>query len=483
VVQEETDSLPVIEIENLGPIKKARFQLAPITVLIGPNNSGKSFLGTVIYALGRGIQSYTQSVSGGFLEEYSSRQRLAKLGEDDAAFRPILNTERKRLASLISRSFARIYGETAAELIRWGQTKLTVRLRLKNLTVTVIGSANEFRTNIRLRNTERAASEIRQTPGLGRLLRGLQETGKEVRLGTEQIAVRFDEYPFLEEREPRYSTSRWLLAGLDRSALNNPSYLLAERAGLIRIYRPLLSVYMRTSLPELLRRYGRRQPMEELIRELASPSLQLPILATDFLEDVLLGAPRRAVPKGRIPKVLQEMEKLMEGAVHVSENLDITYHQNGKGIDIVNASSMVAELVPIFQVLRRGVGRSLIVEEPEAHLHLRKQRDIARVFARLHNAKLSLFITTHSIAIPITLAHLAALSRISTGQRRKLHLDPEEAIPREALSLLFIKVDRQGNEVGSLNITSEGAIERIPYADELMEQLYYEEEKLSKLVP
>jgi hypothetical protein len=38
------------EISNVGPLRHAAVELRPLTILIGPNNTGKSFLATVIYS-------------------------------------------------------------------------------------------------------------------------------------------------------------------------------------------------------------------------------------------------------------------------------------------------------------------------------------------------------------------------------------------------------------------------------------------------
>ena len=42
-----------LEVENLGPISKANLDLRPLTVFIGPSNTGKSYLAILIYALHR----------------------------------------------------------------------------------------------------------------------------------------------------------------------------------------------------------------------------------------------------------------------------------------------------------------------------------------------------------------------------------------------------------------------------------------------
>ncbi len=38
----------IVEVENLGPIKKEKVELKPLTVFVGPNNTGKSYLAYLI---------------------------------------------------------------------------------------------------------------------------------------------------------------------------------------------------------------------------------------------------------------------------------------------------------------------------------------------------------------------------------------------------------------------------------------------------
>ena len=46
------DSLE-LEVSDFGPIVNAKIDLRPLTVFIGPSNTGKSYLATLIYALHR----------------------------------------------------------------------------------------------------------------------------------------------------------------------------------------------------------------------------------------------------------------------------------------------------------------------------------------------------------------------------------------------------------------------------------------------
>ena len=42
-----------IEVTDFGPIVEAKVDLRPLTVFIGPSNTGKSYLAILIYALHR----------------------------------------------------------------------------------------------------------------------------------------------------------------------------------------------------------------------------------------------------------------------------------------------------------------------------------------------------------------------------------------------------------------------------------------------
>ena len=67
-------------------------------------------------------------------------------------------------------------------------------------------------------------------------------------------------------------------------------------------------------------------------------------------------------------------------------------------IRLTQASSMVTEIAPLVLYLRSLVqpGDTLIIEEPEAHLHPGAQADIAVILARLVRAGVKVIITTHS---------------------------------------------------------------------------------------
>jgi predicted ATPase len=56
-----------LAIENFGLIEKADITLRPLTIFLGENNTGKSYVAQLIYALTRSITLYSSFIS----EKYS----------------------------------------------------------------------------------------------------------------------------------------------------------------------------------------------------------------------------------------------------------------------------------------------------------------------------------------------------------------------------------------------------------------------------
>ena len=55
---------PRLVVENLGPIRRADVALRPLTVLIGRNNTGKTYLAQALYAVHKAIDSFPLRQAG-----------------------------------------------------------------------------------------------------------------------------------------------------------------------------------------------------------------------------------------------------------------------------------------------------------------------------------------------------------------------------------------------------------------------------------
>jgi len=100
------------------------------------------------------------------------------------------------------------------------------------------------------------------------------------------------------------------------------------------------------------------------------------------------------------PDLLEDFADIIGGEYTVTHNDELYYVPKGKRIKLsVNeSSSAVRSLLDIGFYLRHEAERGdlLMVDEPELNLHPENQRRVARLFARLINLGIKVFITTHS---------------------------------------------------------------------------------------
>ena len=128
-----------------------------------------------------------------------------------------------------------------------------------------------------------------------------------------------------------------------------------------------------------------------------------------------------------IQKIADNLEKnLLKGLIEVKYNPveypDFVYIKDNLEISMLNASSMVTELAPIVLFLKHYVklGDTLIIEEPEAGLHPRAQKDMAGVLVALIKAGVNIVITTHSETLVQEISNYRMSEPISKEKRKEI---------------------------------------------------------------
>ena len=100
------------------------------------------------------------------------------------------------------------------------------------------------------------------------------------------------------------------------------------------------------------------------------------------------------------PEILDDFADIIGGEYLVTKSDELYYVPKGKRIKLTmdESSSAVRSLLDIGFYLRHvaAFGDLLMVDEPELNLHPENQRRVARLFARLINLGIKVFITTHS---------------------------------------------------------------------------------------
>lgn len=119
------------------------------------------------------------------------------------------------------------------------------------------------------------------------------------------------------------------------------------------------------------------------------------------------------------PEILDDFTDIIGGDYLVTKNDELYYVPKGKRIRLTmdESSSAVRSLLDIGFYIRHvaAPGDLLMVDEPELNLHPENQRRVARLFARLVNIGIKVFITTHSDYIIKELNTLIMLNQGESG--------------------------------------------------------------------
>ena len=170
--------------------------------------------------------------------------------------------------------------------------------------------------------------------------------------------------------------------------MGEPVYLPASRTGFMLTYPQLIENSLQVSFAPALQEN--------------SSALTLPYVG--FLQLIT-----KFESKGKLGKRKEEIVKYIEremtrGNVSIRKEMlpVIKYRPNGteKEIPLYIASSIVSEISPLLLLFKSDINfKTLIIEEPEAHLHPELQQKMARLIINLVNSGLQVWVTTHSDTI------------------------------------------------------------------------------------
>ena len=468
-----------LNISNFGPIAKADLELRPMSVFVGQSNTGKSYLGVLIYALHQFFSSYASSSHGGTIRPIGLP--FIKLIDEMALSAADINhlytwaaTERMRIESAsrsgtsppdsdlspeVSDLIRRALGEVSSlsevlkkEIVRCFGFETSESL--------VLYSPNDI-------NASKMRTVVSNSPYSYEI--GITE-GKTTIDPQIPDFVPFtisDNFPFPwfslspdDSAHLRESSVRVYLTVFASAALSlsvGPlgrlaHYLPAGRAGVMQAHqvavRGLIAGASRTSI---------------------RPALTMPVLSGvlgDFLEQLIeLGsasASREFQGGEALARLLEE--GLMRGSVGVERSeIDypsFVYRPNGwrRDLPLMHSSSMVSELAPIVLYLRHIVrpGDTLIIEEPEAHLHPTAQVELTRLLAGVVKAGIRVIITTHSEWVLWELANLVRMSELPLELRNGID-GAEHAIEATEIGAWLFQPDaeRRGSVVREIPLDTE----------------------------
>ncbi|MGA2541350.1 MAG: AAA family ATPase [Verrucomicrobiota bacterium] len=139
----------------------------------------------------------------------------------------------------------------------------------------------------------------------------------------------------------------------------------------------------------------------------------------------------RATTRGPLPDVRQRVENILKAQFKHEDNQDYLVHEDSRRVLLADSSSGQQAALPLLLTLGRVFSggereRDIYFEEPEAHLFPNSQRQIVELLAAAFNAKpesVRFLITTHSPYILSTFGNL-----LQAGQRYDAASQPDEKL-------------------------------------------------------
>ena len=414
-----TDRPLKLDVTDFGPVARAEVELRPLTVFVGPSNTGKSWLATLAYALHRyfgdsprgpgpwfwttpearlpedastDLVRVAQQLTGlparrTLAHSLEPTSRSAEAAQESVALTPpieaAIRLHLKEQSAALGKEIERCFGvDSGSNLVRKassGPARILLRHTVEGVSIPARHELTFGEDQWRFLPTIPSGLRIRSsrhTRLLAELLRNGNEPGSE------------------------RTSSTWNVIGeLARDVLPNhhPAfYLPADRTGLMNAHSTVVSALIQSATMGGIRR--------------ADPPPTLSGVRGDFLEQLVEMASNRRQGFRRDRERLQRLGKRLEdgilgGAVKVGGLPGVayphfTYRPTGwqSGLPLTNTSSMVSELAPVVLYLRHVVGPDdlLIIDEPESHLHPAMQVAFTRRIAEIAGAGVRIILTTHS---------------------------------------------------------------------------------------
>ena len=416
-----------LNIKGFGKIHAAQVEIAPLVLLVGENNSGKSYLVSLLWgvlALGRGLFPKEPPAS----ESYKACAALLQPGnttEVDARFEQALvewfnSLLKSKKNDLVREIFAHPglaiehlsvsgYHRHKPLLVKWEDKKSDV--------VSRFSTGQDY---------------VRFPYVAGQLL-------------SEAEKYRMVQYLCWKLLMDDLSSPLFPMGGLaaGRRVEGETLYLPAARSGFMLTYRALTA--------ELMEAWGGRQ---------ISSTFTLPVVR--FLQGLTENRRGKNARLGDIADYLEHT--ILNGRVVSQEGAINHYSYQAQGskesLPYHVASSLVGELSPIVIFLRSTIKyRSLIIEEPEAHLHPAMQKSLTCALSRIVSRGVPVWCTTHSETMFQQVNNLLKLGL--HPQRKDLmaqygYTEDDLLKPDQVRAYEFITNPQGRTEVSPLALTADG---------------------------
>lgn len=462
------------EPKNFGPINSGNITMKPLTLLIGPNNSGKSYAAMLVYSL---FESLTPEIPVSMAEHFSKYFNIHTLQKEFSELWNRIDSMKEgeeseiSLEKLINKIFEEVYNQRLSnEIIRSYACSLRELVRIGKESFSLKIMYDSYKIDLTYQKDKLAIRWYSQLDIKMRIkILDQQHLLFEISKDDENF-IEIGRWFVGENKELMFlQLTKWILdlclTNIFKNMITPCYYLPAARSGILQGHKALAATIVK------------KAPLVG-IEKLEIPKFSGVI--SDLISSII------ALPEEEGPfyELAQELEKeLLRGEI-VVKTLDeyfypeIRYNVQGNEIPLHRASSTVSELAPLILYLKYMIepGSILIIEEPEAHVHPENQRILAKFLVKLIRKDVNIIITTHSDYLIEQLSSFILLSRVEPEKRVSKYGYAEKDFlnPDEVAAYVFNYDKKSGGyRTTEIEVTEEDGISQEEHM-RIIEALYEE---------
>lgn len=444
-----------IKVQDLGTIKEGEFSTdKPLTVLVGPNNSGKSYLTYLLH----GIMTDPSLLNG-------INSKLDITSYDIPRKNGIIDINKDKIIPIIKKN-----QEAIVEYIK----------QLDGTQISKYFLSNQVSGQFSILNTEDLLTEL-----YAQIIYEFSENKQFINLAVGEYKARLD----LDKVPDELNITRFIVdVSIKNILLKRCISFPAERLALTMLGGNEVErkAQQQDKIQQLVLE-GKTSEIGRLVKETNQFKPRYPQAINDYIYFVN-NLKNIVQEEGEFADFANEIQNmLLEGQVGVSEFGNINYipKNSNKALEIHVSSSLVKSLSGLILYFRHAAkkGDTIIIDEPEVNLHPNNQRIVARVLAKAVNLGFKIIISTHSDYIIRELNNLIMLSKAAKDESTQTQLlqdlsdqgyDKTTYLNPEDVGVYFcnnnkvqeLEVDQQGFEVSTIDEETD----RLNYASE---QIYY----------
>jgi len=399
-----------VHVTDFGRIKKADIEVAPLTLFVGDNNSGKSYMMTLIYGI-LNLRFFFDDYFSDINYEYFNQcceviDKFVKLPEGKRMEEYRLDRKEIELFQNLLNQILKIKGQ------KFLKSLFNINMNVGSLVIELPEKC-ELLFQIRYFYDENNMPDeivINAMDGDEKMSGYRMNVGEIGEQGSYEFYI-------------AYVIESLLRKGFHNHSIDEVVYFPTARTGFLLTYKTLVGSAVEQKFgQEETEKTLLTRPNREFLRKLSSMNTQN---ERKNFEDIIHFVE----------------ENLLLGNVSVSDmpTHDILYtpRNEEKQLPLYITSAVVTEITPIILFLKYIRISSLLIEEPEISLHPQLQWQMARLMIRIVNAGVPIFVTTHSDIIIQHINNMIKLKKVQ-GQEdiaAKLGYQEEDSLSEEDVAM------------------------------------------------